>query len=274
MNNNNICVHIPVHFFSQSFVECLQSVSEFDEIIIQDNSNDHLIVEYINSLNDLKFKVFKTDIQDIRKRLNYFKTYSDCEYILWVHTDEVYNSSLVNEIKTVINGNKELSGLLIAHKSYDFGHDFGVWPVPQLRLFKRDEFYFELVSVHEMPKVNGKTILLTNTYHHVANYIFATAIMKNIKYEYINIQNVTDLELSNLSFDNKSRWWKFKTLIKLLFRINYYFIKNIRLFNNMQYGPICMGFLQIIITITKTLIPTDELRMRKNEMPRQTRGYL
>lgn len=268
MNSIKICVHIPVHRFTNLFIECLNSVLAFDEIIIQDNSKDDDVKQYLDSLNNYKIKHFETDIQDIRKRLLFFKNHSTCDYILWVHSDEVYNQELINEIYNKLEQNPNADGLLIPHNSIDFAHDFGRWPVPQLRLVKRDQLQFSMMNIHEMPVVSGNVLLLENGYLHTANSIVTTSVLKNVTYEYLSIQDKDLNTLETLSFDNKSKWWRVKMLVTLFLKMNYYFIKNVRPFQGPVYAHVCIGIVHVMMVLLKSLLPTDELRIRNGAIVR------
>ena len=272
---SKICVHIPTHSFTQSFVKCLESVMDLDEIIIQDNSGGEHIKNYIDKLASGKIKYFESEIVDIRERLFHFKNFSNCEYILWVHTDEEYNPEIIHELYEKISLYPNLKGFKIFHQSIDFGESLGMWPEPQLRLFKKEGFIFNGNNIHDMPEVEGEIGVIKNTYTHYANYILGTSIVKNVKYEYLNADKLTDIELHDQSFDNKNSLWRFLFFVKLFVRINFQFFKIIFSFSKPPtYANTCIWVNQIIVLFCKRLIPTDQLRIRTGQIPNDTRGYL
>lgn len=271
---NKVCVHVPVHFLSETFIKCLESILAFDEVLIQDNSTDDNLKNYLESRTENNIRYYRSNILDIRERLWFFRSYSECEYILWVHTDEVYNNELIAEIYQRINSDEQINGYSIYHRSLDFGEDLGLWPVPQIRLFKKDCFQISWNNVHDMPTVTGLVGELKNTYTHTANFIFATAAVKNIKYEFINIQGSRLEELQKLTFDNKSQFAILKIFLILFFKINYQFLKVFLSFQKISYANTCMWANKILVLLSSTLMPTDELRMRNHKIPRDTRGYI
>lgn len=271
---NRVCVHVPAHFLSETFVKCLESVLPFDEILIQDNSSNDDLKNYLEQRNEKNIRYFKSNILDIRERLWFFRFYSECEYILWVHTDEVYNSLLISEIYEKINSNEKINGFNIYHRSFDFGEDIGIWPTPQLRLFKKDSFSISWNNVHDMPTVTGMIGTLKNTYVHTANYIFATSAIKNIKYEFINIHGISSKRLDELTFDNKSKLALLKVFFILFLKINYQFLKVFLSFHALTYARTCMWANQILALLCDVIMPTDELRMRNSKIPKDTRGYI
>lgn len=271
---NRVCVHVPTHFLSETFIKCLESILSFDEIIIQDNSVNDDLKNYLESRPESHIRYYRSNILDIRERLWFFRSYSKCEYILWVHTDEVYNDELIREIYHRINNDEQINGYSIYHRSLDFGEDIGVWPIPQIRLFKKDNFQISWDNIHDMPTVTGSVGKLENTYTHTANYIFATAAVKNIKYEFINMRGSSLEELQKLTFDGKSKFAILKIFFILFMKMNYQFLKIFLSFRKISYANTCMWANKILVLLCAALMPTDELRMRDSKIPNDTRGYI
>ena len=149
-------------------VDCLKSLEFCDEVILVDNGSTDKTVQYakkyavkvVHRKNDLMLNVNK----------NYGFSKATGEWILNLDADERVTPHLEDEIKAaVMNDDPEIVGYWIPRRNILFGkeiHHTGWYPDFQLRLFKRGFGTFPEEKIHEMVKVDGKALELTEPLIH------------------------------------------------------------------------------------------------------------
>lgn len=136
--------HNKEHFVAKP----LESVAWADEIIVVDDMSTDKTVEIARRFTDKVF-VRKMDIEG--RHRNWAYAQGKHPWILSLDDDEMVSLELKDEIKKVISGNPPENGFTIPRKNYigDYWIKYGgLYPSPQLRLFKRGKFKYEEVEVH------------------------------------------------------------------------------------------------------------------------------
>jgi len=132
----------------QRISKCLDSAKFADEIIVVDDESSDRTVEIARQFTD---KIFtkKMDLEGKHRNWAYAKARN-----LWVFSldaDEVITPELEEELSRVINSNPKENGFTVPRRNYigDYWVKHGGWyPSPQLKLFRKDKFRYEEVSVH------------------------------------------------------------------------------------------------------------------------------
>lgn len=128
--------------------KCLDSVKWTDEIIIVDDESIDKTVEIARLYTD-KIFVKKMDIEGRHRNWAYARAKN--VWILSLDADEMVTPQLRAEIEEVLKNNPKENGFTIPRRNYigDYWVKYGGWyPSPQLKLFKKDKFRYEEVSVH------------------------------------------------------------------------------------------------------------------------------
>jgi glycosyltransferase involved in cell wall biosynthesis len=129
--------------------DCLISVAGWaDEIVVvDDESSDNTLA----IARDFTTKIIsrKMDIEGRQRNFAY-----SCARNLWVlslDADERVTQALKAEIETVLSADATYNGFTIPRRNFmgNYWVKYGGWyPSPQLKLFRKDKFRYEEVSVH------------------------------------------------------------------------------------------------------------------------------
>lgn len=175
---NKISVILATFNEEKNIKDCLESVKDLaDEIVIVDGTSTDRTVEIAGKYTS---KIIVKDnplMFHKNKQLAIDKATGD--WILYLDADERVTPELAREIKRVVAREPKRAGFWIPRKNIIFGKwiksDFW-WPDYQLRLFKRGKGFLPCKSVHEQPKVSGKTKYLKGplihyNYQTVSQYV-------------------------------------------------------------------------------------------------------
>jgi hypothetical protein len=233
-----------------------------DELVIADNSNDDSVKDVISQIKHHNLKYFKTDIADWRHRLNNLRDKIAGDYVLLVDTDEFYREETGREILNVLADPNAHEGYKVPMESYIFGEDCGVGD-EQLRLLKRDKFYMEFRSVHEMPKVPGSTGRLKNGYIHFNSPMFSSMASKIFGYALNDAKLLSNEDLLSKRLDSYSSFQLkvhfFKKLLKIVWR------SKSLLFKKISFVNLLLQYANIIVIISNDTAATEEIRMREGK---------
>ena len=127
---------------------CLDSVKWANEIIVVDDESVDKTVEIAKEYTD-KIFIKKMDIEG--RHRNWAYNQAKNIWVLSLDADEIVTPELKEEIEKTLSANPKENGFTIPRRNYigDFWVRYGGWyPSPQLKLFRRDKFRYEEVSVH------------------------------------------------------------------------------------------------------------------------------
>ena len=155
--------------------EALESVRDFDDIIVVDSFSEDLTAEICRTYTS---RVYRHEWQGFSRQKQRAVDYSKNEWVLILDADERVTPGLKLEMVRVISEG-EYSGFFIPRKNFFLGkwiRHSGWWPDNTLRLFKKEEAYVEPREVHEKVIVSGPVSYLRNpllhyTYRTIGDYI-------------------------------------------------------------------------------------------------------
>jgi|GEM_PF-7036683 len=264
MARQTIAAHIPTYNCPDLLLSTISEILWVDEIIIADNSSDSSIEDVLGQIGHNNIKYFKSNNVDVRLRLPEFKMNTDSDYILWVCTDEIYYKDTGQEILDILSDSDNLKdGYIVPSDSYVFGEYYGKG-ADQLRLFKKDKFYFETQSVHEMPKVTGSVGQLKNGYKHYNSPTFSDRVPKLFSYASMDAKMLSDDQLQQKRTDLYSPFeikkHFFLMLLKILWQSRSLFFSK-----KISFIHLWGRYSHIINILANDVAPTEEIRLRKGK---------
>jgi glycosyltransferase involved in cell wall biosynthesis len=263
MKNITIAAHIPTYNCPELLLKCVSNILWVDEIIIADNSTNEMVKEVISQIAHHNIKYFKSEEADIRLRLLEYNDKTDSDYILWVHTDEFYDVKAEVEIRTVLSNKAELKeGYMVPSISYVYGLYYGKGH-DQLRLFKKDKYFFEMKTMHDMPKVKSEFGLLKVGYAHLNSENLTGQILKVVLYEGNDAKLMNDEQLNKLRTDKLSSFQIKVHYVKMILKIikatySILFKKNTGLLD------LWVSYFYITSKIIKDVSSTELVRNKEN----------
>lgn len=270
-HRHTIAAVIPARNCPELLHRCLQRLDWVDEILVQDASTDDRIARLLRETYPLVKYVADAD-DDLRRRLWNHKDKVSSDFILWVCTDEFYSPSAGQEILTALRKPCMYDGFEIAEESFFVGTRLP-WLNYWVRLVRRDVFFWEYKSMHEMPSVPGAVGRISNGYEHHNNPTLGMVATKNLGYESADAAQLSDEELKRLTLDGRGRlyiWWS--AFVGLL-RINVRFARAFWAARNLGFAGVCLGYANIYRAIAHHVAPTEELRRRQGKIDLEDRGY-
>lgn len=149
-----------------NIVDCLESLSFCDEIIIiDDNSNDRTL----ELLKNFKVKLYERSLNDdFSVQRNFGLEKANGDWVLFIDADERVTPLLKKEILYKIEASGEVSGFYFRRKDYFIGRPLNYGETASirlLRLVKKSKGFWQ-GRVHEIMKISGKTELMENPIIH------------------------------------------------------------------------------------------------------------
>lgn len=171
----------------KNIVDCIESLSFCDEVIVIDSNSDDKTVELAKRV---RAKVFTRSLDDdFASQRNFGLEKANGEWVLFVDADEVISSALRDEIKSEIRNSKsEIAAYLIKRVDFMWGKKLEhgeTGNLKLLRLARKDAGRWE-GKVHEAWRVKGRVGELTNPLLHYPHQNI-TEFLKEINY-YTNIR--------------------------------------------------------------------------------------
>ena len=147
--------------------KCLESVKWANEIIYVDCGS---IDNSISIALRYGAKIFKRE-NDFNINVNKQFAIEQCsgDWILYLDPDETIPEELKEEILSITENDRDISGYLIPRKNYYFGQWLkygGKYPDKQLRFFKKGSGRFPCLNIHERIEIKGSIGLTKNAMHH------------------------------------------------------------------------------------------------------------
>jgi len=158
-------------------VDCIKSVIDWvDEVIVVDDESSDKTVEIAKSLG-AKVLIKKMEVEG--KHRNWAYNQARNEWILSLDADERVTEELKGEINAVLSKDTVYDAFTIPRKNFIGNYWIkggGLYPSPQLKLFRKDKFRWEEVEVHPRAFLKGKcghlkSPLLHYTYRNWEDYL-------------------------------------------------------------------------------------------------------
>lgn len=152
--------------------ECLESVKWADEIIIVDSFSSDKTVEIAKEYTD---NIYLEEWKGFAKQREFALSKVSEKWVFPLDADERCSPELKDEILSVINANKNISGYRIPRKSFFLGKwvkHCGWYPGYQTRLFLKNKASVADRLVHEGYEIEGEMGFLKNDLlHYTVNSI-------------------------------------------------------------------------------------------------------
>jgi glycosyltransferase involved in cell wall biosynthesis len=184
----------------ENIARCLQSLSWCDEIIVVDDNSTDNTVEIARKYNA---KIYKRPMdKDFSAQRNFALEKAKGDWVMFIDADEKVTSALWYEIMSHTNNPiNEFSGFYIKRIDTMWGKELKhgeVGNIKLLRLAKKDAGKWQN-KVHEIWKVQGKTLVLNNSLLHFPH----PTIRKFLE----EVNMYTDLRAQELFKKKKKVFW-------------------------------------------------------------------
>jgi glycosyltransferase involved in cell wall biosynthesis len=169
--------------------DALESVRDFDDIIVVDSFSDDSTVEICREYTP---RVYRHEWVGFSMQKQRAVDYAKNEWVLILDADERVTPALKVEMMHEISA-ALYAGYYIPRKNFFLGRWIkysGWWPDYTLRLFRKDSSYVEPREVHEKVIVNGKIAYLSSpmlhyTYRTISDYMQKMEIYSTLSAEEI-----------------------------------------------------------------------------------------
>ena len=186
----------------KNILDCLESISWVDEIIIIDDYSDDLTEAVIKnfSLQD-KIKFYKKRLENnFSKQRNFGLAKAKFDWVIFVDADERVTQSLANEIENYDLQNSKYDAFKIRRENYFIGKKISYcgWGKDyQLRLFRKSKTKLNNKLVHEGFIVDGQVGLLKNVIEHYSYKNFNDGFLKINEYSSLEAQEKRERKVSS-----------------------------------------------------------------------------
>lgn len=197
----------------KNIVDCLESLSFCNEIIVVDDNSQDRTVEIAKGMGATVLKHPLNN--DFSKQRNYGLEMAKNDWVLFVDADERVNNVLAKEVAYVLSENK-YDAFLFKRQDTIFGRKLRYGEVGNIWLLRlaRKESGRWIGTVHERWIVNGNIKKLNNPLDHFPHQS-VTEFIKEINY-------YTDLRAKELyKSSGKVYWYSVLFYPKLKFLVNY-----------------------------------------------------
>ncbi|MBN1354209.1 MAG: glycosyltransferase family 2 protein [Candidatus Omnitrophica bacterium] len=157
--------------------ECIRSVSGWacEIIVVDDDSTD----ETRSIAESMEAKVFRKAMAIEGMHRNWAYAQAECEWVLSLDADERPTAELKAEIKAVLSANPPENAFTIPRRNFIGDYWIkggGLYPAPQLKLFRKGKFRWEDVEVHPRAFLEGacghlKNDLIHYTYRNWGDFL-------------------------------------------------------------------------------------------------------
>ncbi|MDO8621281.1 MAG: glycosyltransferase family 2 protein [Candidatus Levybacteria bacterium] len=201
-----------------NIIDCLESLSWCDEIIVVDDFSQDRTIEIINSLKNKKIAVFRHALnENYSKQRNFGLSKAKYEWILFVDADERIPLSLRDEILKATSRRDNYDGYFIKRKDFIWGKELRYGEtgnIKLLRLVKKGKGEWS-GHVHERWETEGAVGQLNFSLMHYPHQTI-TEFLREINF-------YTEIKAKEL-FDSgiKTSWLSIILYPKAKFILNYF----------------------------------------------------
>lgn len=199
--------------------DCLKSISFCDEMLVIDNGSCD---QTVNLAKKIGAKVIENKTDDFSEMRTVGLNKAESEWILYIDVDERVDEELKNEIQKAIKKN-ELSFYWLKRKNFYLGKN--EWPKTEKlqRLFKKDALRGWFGKLHESPRVEGNSGVLSGYLLHYTHRDLGEMLSKTIEW------SKTEAELRYESHHPAMSWWRFFRVMFTGFVSYFFFQKGYKL---------------------------------------------
>jgi glycosyltransferase involved in cell wall biosynthesis len=191
-----------------NIVDCIESLSFADEIVVVDNNSEDRTVEIAKKHGA---KVYSEKFSDFAQQRNFGLEKAKGEWILYIDADERLTPKLQTEILSIIHPASPagghpwstISAFRIPRKNYYFGQFEWPYVEKQERLFRKDRLKKWKGEIHESPVVDGELGELKEHLNHYTHRDLSSMVEKTNKWSEVE---------SNLLYNSghpQMQWWRF-----------------------------------------------------------------
>ena len=207
---NGISVIVITKNESHNIVECLQSVSFCDDIIVVDAESSDSTVALAKEITN---NVFIRPWEGFAAAKRFAVGQAKNEWILWLDADERVMSELAEEIQSIVHRQPSDAAFTVARRAYFLGkwiRHSGWYPGRVARLFHKNRAIFNDAAVHEGLEINGTIGTLhhdllhftdPNLHHYLAKFNRYTTLASGELEKKGKIFKLTDIIIRP--------WWQF-----------------------------------------------------------------
>lgn len=187
-------------------VDCLESLSFCDEIIVIDGGSEDRTIEIAKKMGA---KTFTLKTNDFSKLRNFGLAKAGYDWILYVDVDERIDDNLKTSIVHLTANNdrkQQLNAYFLKRKNFYFGSgERNEWPYIEKmqRIFRRNTLVGWRGELHETPLFEGKVGELPGFLLHYTHRDLTSMLAKTIEWSKVEAQ------LRLKARHPKMTWWRF-----------------------------------------------------------------
>jgi len=264
MKRKTIAAHIPTYNCPDLLMKCVSRLLWVDEIIIADNSTNSDIRNLIADIEHPNVRYIYSAQPDIRIRLTDLRHEMKSDYVLWVCTDEYYTKEAGEQILSHLTRLETLKdGYTMPSRLYRYGK-FDCDTAPLLRVFRRDQYFFDMKSMHDEVRINGSIGCIDIYYDHYQLQSIASQANKIFFYAANDARVLPDDNISQIRTDKLSS-----------FRIKMHFLtqilrmcwrtRGLLLKKNASHVDLWKNYEALITVIANDSMPTEEAISREEK---------
>lgn len=193
-------------------VDCIESVSFADEIVVVDNHSTDRTVDIVKRH---KAQVISTDTTNFAMQRNMGLKKAKGKWVFYVDTDERVTPELARSIKQVLESKNSLAGYRVTRQNFYFGNH--PWPKQEKleRLFQKSKLQEWYGQLHETARVGGEIGDLDGLLLHYTHRDLTSMLNKTIEWSKIEAQLRYDAGHPQMT------WWRFPRVMLTAFYDSY-----------------------------------------------------
>ena len=186
-----VSVYIITYNEEKNIRRCLESLKDFDEIVVVDSRSEDGTVEICREFTD---KVYQRPWPGHTAQYVHALSLTTNEWVFWLDADEVASPELLDEVRRIFggDGDGDVAGYYFPRMTYYMGRwiRHGAWyPDYKLRLFKKALGKYTRDDPHMKVVVDGKTKRLEGKIFHYTIECFSEHLRTIDRYTDISAQN-------------------------------------------------------------------------------------
>ncbi len=195
--------------------DALESVKDFDDIVVLDAFSDDATIEICRRY---PARIYQQEWQGYAQQKQTAINYARNNWVLLLDADERVTLELKKELSDLLRSATDKFGFYVPRKNFFLGKWIrygGWWPDYTLRLFRKDRAYIEERKVHERVVVKGPAGYLESPLEHYTYRTISEYIKKMDNYSSLAAEEILSNNPQKASF----------LLLKMTFRPLFTFIR-------------------------------------------------